>query len=178
MTSVHIFYKFRLINFKLNHLSVRTVAGDNNLLQPFHLLHFLYTAEPLPGTVFDVLWAPVWVWGKAPAANAFHATTTWFWAFQETHLCDEVAEVWDFIIYACIFWWKCILVGNNWKRVREQIKMWVLPAECMLVYGKRYNMELQMWNIHVLVDRDVTDSKSESDGIRHFSWNQKSIRYL
>ena len=47
--------------------------------------------------------------------------------------------------------------------------MWVLPAECMLVYGKRYNMELQMWNIHVLVDRDVTDSKSESDGIRHFS---------
>ena len=26
--------------------------------------------------------------------------------------------------------------------------------------------------------RDVTDSESKSDGILHFSWNPKSVRYL
>jgi len=29
-----------------------------------------------------------------------------------------------------------------------------------------------------MTNRDVTDSKSESDGIRHFSGNLKSVGYL
>jgi len=44
-------------------------------------------------------------------------------------------------------------------------------------WGENISVVFAIISVYV-VGREVTDSKSESDGIRHFSKNPKSVAYL